>query len=161
MKNNKVGFLRNCLAFISALVFMSILSACSDSEVAGGSSDDAGIYAVKDLNVAGLTQKGPFAKGSAVTVQGIDCQTMELTEEKFTGSVKSDKGDFGVENVNLSVTCALFEVTGYYFNELTGKKSSEKMTLHALTDLKDRKNVNINLLTQLEYERVMNLVTKK
>ncbi len=161
MKNNKVGFLRNGLAFISAFVFMSILSACSDSEVAGGSSDDAGIYAVKDLNVAGLTQKGPFAKGSAVTVQGIDCQTMELTEEKFTGSVKSDKGDFGVENVNLSVTCALFEVTGYYFNELTGKKSSEKMTLHALTDLKDRKNVNINLLTQLEYERVMNLVTKK
>ena len=161
MKNNKVGFLGNGLAFISALVFMSILSACSDSEVAGGSSDDAGIYAVKDLNVAGLTQKGPFAKGSAVTLQGIDCQTMELTEEKFTGSVKSDKGDFGVENVNLSVTCALFEVTGYYFNELTGKKSSEKMTLHALTDLKDRKNVNINLLTQLEYERVMNLVTKK
>ena len=161
MKNNKVGFLGNGLAFISALVFMSILSACSDSEVAGGSSDDAGIYAVKDLNVAGLTQKGPFAKGSAVTVQGVDCQTMELTDEKFTGSVKSDKGDFGVENVNLSVTCALFEVTGYYFNELTGKKSSEKMTLHALTDLKDRKNVNINLLTQLEYERVMNLVTKK
>ena len=161
MKNNKVGFLGNGLAFISALVFMSILSACSDSEVAGGSSDDAGIYAVKDLNVAGLTQKGPFAKGSAVTVQGVDCQTMELTGEKFTGSVKSDKGDFGVEDVNLSATCALFEVTGYYFNELTGKKSSEKMTLHALTDLKDRKNVNINLLTQLEYERVMNLVTKK
>ena len=161
MKNNKVGFLGNGLAFISALVFMSILSACSDSEVAGGSSDDAGIYAVKDLNVAGLTQKGPFAKGSAVTVQGVDCQTMELTEEKFTGSVKSDKGDFGVENVNLSATCALFEVKGYYFNELTGKKSSEKMTLHALTDLKDRKNVNINLLTQLEYERVMNLVTEE
>ena len=161
MKNNKVGFLGNGLAFISALVFMSILSACSDSEVAGGSSDDAGIYAIKDLNVAGLTQKGPFAKGSAVTVQGVDCQTMELTDEKFTGSVKSDKGDFGVENVNLSVTCALFEVTGYYFNELTGKKSSEKMTLHALTDLKDRKNVNINVLTELEYERVMNLVTKE
>ena len=147
-------------ALLLALI-PSLFVACSDSEVAGGSSDDAGIYAVKDLNVAGLTQKGPFAKGSAVTVQGIDCQTMELTDEKFTGSVKSDKGDFGVEDVNLSATCALFEVTGYYFNELTGKKSSEKMTLHALTDLKDRKNVNINLLTQLEYERVMNLVTKK
>ena len=138
----------------------SLFVACSDGDkTAGGTTEDAGIIA--DLNVAGLTQKGPFAKGSAVTVQGVDCQTMELTGEKFTGSVKSDKGDFGVEDVNLSATCALFEVTGTYFNELTGKKSSEKMTLHALTDLKDRKNVNINLLTQLEYERVMNLVTKK
>jgi uncharacterized protein (TIGR02145 family) len=138
----------------------SLFVACSDGDkTAGGTTEDAGIIA--DLNVAGLTQKGPFAKGSAVTVQGVDCQTMELTGEKFTGSVKSDKGDFGVEDVNLSATCALFEVTGYYFNELTGKKSSEKMTLHALTDLKDRKNVNINLLTQLEYERVMNLVTEK
>ena len=84
---------------------------------------------------------------------------MELTGEKFTGSVKSDKGDFEVKDVNLSSTCAVFEVTGTYFNEVTGKKSSDKLTLHALTDLKDRKNVNINLLTELEYERVMNLVT--
>ena len=151
--------LNKLFTLLFALV-SSLFVACSDGDkTAGGTTEDAGIIA--DLNVAGLTQKGPFAKGSAVTVQGVDCQTMELTGEKFTGSVKSDKGDFGVEDVNLSATCALFEVTGYYFNELTGKKSSEKMTLHALTDLKDRKNVNINLLTQLEYERVMNLVTKK
>ena len=138
----------------------SLFWACSDSDkTAGGTTEDAGIIA--DLNVAGLTQKGPFVKGSAVTVLGIDCKTMELTDEKFTGSVKSDKGDFEVKDVNLSSTCAVFEVTGYYLNELTGKKSSDKLTLHALTDLKDRKNVNINLLTQLEYERVMNLVTEE
>ena len=151
--------LNKLFTLLFALV-SSLFVACSDGDkTAGGTTEDAGIIA--DLNVAGLTQKGPFAKGSTVTVQGIDCQTMELTGEKFTGSVKSDKGDFDVENVNLSATCALFEVKGYYFNELTGKKSSEKMTLHALTDLKDRKNVNINLLTQLEYERVMNLVTEE
>ena len=86
---------------------------------------------------------------------------MELTGEKFTGSVKSDKGDFGVENVNLSATCALFEVTGKYLDELTGKKSASEMTLHALSDLTDRKNVNINMLTELEYKRVMNLVTEE
>jgi uncharacterized protein (TIGR02145 family) len=155
------GFIKGVFVQVAAFALASaFVVACSDGDkTAGGTTEDAGIIA--DLNVAGLTQKGPFAKGSAVTVQGIDCQTMELTDEKFTGSVKSDKGDFGVENVNLSATCALFEVRGYYFNELTGKKSSEKITLHALTDLKDRKNVNINLLTQLEYERVMNLVTEE
>ena len=159
-KNVMADWIRHLSAFIVFAVVLTTFEACSDGDkTAGGTTEDAGIIA--DLNVAGVTQKGPFAKGSAVTVQGVDCQTMELTGEKFTGSVKSDKGDFGVEDVNLSATCALFEVTGYYFNELTGKKSSEKMTLHALTDLKDRKNVNINLLTQLEYERVMNLVTEE
>ena len=143
-----------------AFAFVSIFSACSE-KVAGGSSDDSGIYAVKDLDVAGVSQKGPFVKGSAVTVLGIDCKTVELTHEIFEGSVKSDKGDFGVDDVNLSVSCALFEVTGHYFNEVTGKKSAGEVTLHALSDLSDRKHVNINMLTELEYRRVMHLVSEE
>lgn len=35
------------------------------------------------------------------------------------------------------------------------------MTLRALTNLKDRTHVNVNLLTNLEYERVMYYVTEK
>ena len=151
-KRKSVGFV---LLLVSAILF----AACSDSKVAGGSSDDAGIIA--DLNVAGVSQKGPFVKGSAVTVQGIDCKTMELTGERFDGIVKSDKGDFTVENVSLSSTCAVFEVTGYYLNEISGKKTNSELTLRALTDLTDRKNVNINLLTHLEYERIKYLVTVK
>jgi len=155
------GFIKGVFVQAAAFALASaFVVACSDSDkTAGGTTEDAGIIA--DLNVAGLTQKGPFVKGSAVTVQGIDCKTMEFTDEKFEGEVKSDKGDFEVKDVNLSSTCAVFEVSGNYLNELTGKKSSEKLTLHALTDLKDRKNVNINVLTELEYERVMNLVTEE
>ena len=151
-KRKSVGFV---LLLVSAILF----AACSDSKVAGGSSDDAGIIA--DLNVAGVSQKGPFVKGSAVTVQGIDCKTMELTGERFDGVVKSDKGDFTVENVSLSSTCAVFEVTGFYLNEISGQKTNGELTLRALTDLTDRKNVNINLLTHLEYERIKHLVTVK
>ena len=150
--------LNKLFAFMFALI-SSIFVACSNSEVAGGSSDDAGIIA--DLNVAGVSQKGPFVKGSAVTVQGIDCKTMELTVERFDGVVKSDKGDFEVNNVNLSSTCAVFEVTGFYLNEISGQKTNGELTLRALTDLTDRKNVNINLLTHLEYERIKHLVTEK
>jgi hypothetical protein len=97
--------------------------------------------------------------GSVVNVQGVDCKTLELTGESFEGSVKSDKGDFDIENISLSSSCALFEVTGYYLNEVTGKESSEKISLKALTDLSVRKTVNVNLLTHLEYERVKHLVT--
>ena len=147
-------------AALGMLAVSAMFWACSDdkSDVAGGASGDMGIVA-KDI--AGLAQKGPFVKGSAVTIRGIDCKTLELSDEIFEVEIKSDKGDFAFDDVTLSSTCALFEVSGKYRNELTGKKSSEELTLHALTDLKDRKNVNINLLTELEYERLMYLVTEK
>ncbi len=160
-KNRNLGMR---LVSICALASMALLAACSSSDdksVAGGASGDAGVVAVKDLDVAGVSQKGPFVKGSAVTVQGIDCKTMKFTDEVFEGEVKNNMGEFVVEKVNLSTTCAVVEVTGEYRSEMTGKKVSDKLTLRALTNLKDRTHVNVNLLTNLEYERVMYYVTKK
>ena len=141
-------------------LFASLFWACSDGEkTAGGSTEDAGIIA--DLNVAGVAQKGPFVKGSAVSMQAIDCKTMELVGDKFEFPVKSDKGDFEVDDFSLPSSCAVFEVSGYYLSELTGKKSSNKITLRTVTNLKDRKNVNVNVLTSLEYARVMSLAAEK
>ena len=145
---------------IFVLALAVLMASCSDDKVAGGTTEDAGL-AIKNLDVAGLAQKGPFVKGSVVTLQGVDCKTMNFTDELFEGSVINNDGEYVVENVNLSVACALLEVTGYYLNENTGKKSMGEISLHALTDLSDRKNVNINVFTELEYKRVMNLVTKK
>lgn len=160
MKKSVLGMIKDAfvqpLAFVASCAFVVACTSSNGDGFAGGTTEDAGIIA--DLNVAGVTQKGPFAKGSSVTVQGIDCKTMALTSEVFEGKVENDKGEFVVDNVNLSSACAVFEVSGYYMNELTGKKSAKKLTLRALTNLKDRKNVNINVLTELEYERVMNLV---
>ena len=165
MRNSLCKKICGDFAWVVSVAFASIVvMACSSSDdksVAGGTTEDAGIVAIKNLDVAGVTQKGPFVKGSAVTVQGIDCKTLQLTDELFEGSVKSDKGDFTVKNVSLKSTCALFEVTGVYRSEITGKKSSKELTLRALTDLKDRENVNINVLTELEYERLLHLVTEK
>ena len=145
-----------------ALAAMAILTAaCSDDEsddFVGGASGDMGIVA-KDI--AGLAQKGPFVKDSKVTVQGIDCKTLELTDEIFEGKIKSDKGDFAFDDVTLSSTCALFEVSGIYRNEITGNTTSESVTLFALSDLKDRGHVNVNMLTDLECKRVLYLVTEK
>ena len=162
MKSNLSDMFRSGVVWIMPLAMASIVAtACSDDDsgFAGGSTEDTGIVA--NLDVAGVSQKGPFVKGATVTVQGIDCKTLKFTDEVFEGKVKSDKGDFTVEDVTLKSTCALFEVTGEYRSEITGKKSAGEITLHALTDLKDRKNVNINVLTELEYERLMYLVTEK
>ena len=149
---------------LGCLAVGAMLWACSDNDgkdVAGGASGDAGIIAVEDLEVAGVSQKGPFVTGSAVTVQELDGITLKQTGKSFKGSIKSDKGDFAIKDINLESQYAILEATGYYRDEISGKKSSGMVTLRALTDLSNRKTVNINLLTHLEYERVMYLVTKK
>ncbi len=152
------GAMNKILGAAAMAVMTVACSSSDDKDVAGGASGDMGIVANV---ITGDAQKGPFVKGSAVTVQGIDCKTLQLTDEHFEGEVKSDKGDFAVKDVSLKSTCALFEVTGLYRSEITGKKSSKELTLRALTDLKDRENVNINILTNLEYERLLHLVTEK
>lgn len=161
MKNNLRKTTKKGLAVVSAMMGMSVLfAACSSNDekgVAGGVSEDAGFVA----DVSGLAQKGPFVKGSAVTVRGIDCKTLEFTDQVFEGAVKSDKGDFALDSIALDASCAVIEVTGKYLNEVTGKKTEDELTLRALTNLKDRENVNVNLLTNLEYERVMHLVKEK
>ena len=143
---------------LTSMAFWVACSSSGDKDVSGGASGDMGIVA--DI-ITGDAQKGPFVKGSAVTAQGIDCKTMTLTDEHFEGVVKSDMGDFAMKDIALSSSCAVFEVTGQYRDELTGKKSAGEITLHALTNLKDRKTVNINVLTELEYERLMHLVTEE
>ena len=144
-------------SFVGVLAILAACSSNDEKDVAGGVSEDAGFVA----DVAGVAQKGPFVKGSAVTVRGIDCKTLEFTDQVFEGAVKSDKGDFALDSVALDTSCAVVEVTGKYLNEVTGKKTKDELTLRALTDLKDRENVNVNLLTNLEYERVMHLVKEK
>jgi len=161
MKNNLRKTTKKYLAVVSAMMGMSVLfAACSsneDNRVSGGVSEDAGFVA----DVAGVAQKGPFVKGSAVTVRGVDCKTLEFTDQVFEGVVKSDKGDFALDGIALDSSCAVIEVTGKYLNEVTGKKTDGELTLRALTNLKNRENVNVNLLTNLAYERVMYLVKEK
>ncbi len=157
MKWNRI---LGCLA-VGAMFWGCSDTGSDDNGVAGGASGDSGIIAVTDWEVAGVSQKGPFVTGSAVTVQELDGITLKQTGKSFKGTIKSDKGDFAIKDINLESQYAILEASGYYRDEISGKKSSGQVTLRALTDLKDRKHVNINLLTHLEYERVMYLVTEK
>ena len=135
------------------------LAACSDDKsVAGGTSEDAGIIAVTDREIVGVSQKGPFLVGSSVTIQELDGHSLTQTGNSFRASVKSDLGDFVVKGVNLVSQYALLEVNGYYRNEVTGEKSEGMIALRAVTDLSDRSHVNVNLLTHLESGRVLTLV---
>ncbi|MCQ2061172.1 MAG: hypothetical protein MJY47_06260, partial [Fibrobacter sp.] len=136
------------------------LTACGDSsdDVAGGSAEEEGIIAIKDKTVSGVSQKGPFVNGSSVTVQELDGETLSQTGNSFEGKIKNDRGEFSVSVKSLASQYVLLKATGFYRNEVTGEKSSSQVTLYALTDLSERSEVNVNLLTHLEYERSLYLV---
>ena len=112
----------------------------------------------KGRTISGVAQKGPFLAQSAVKIYELDPKTLAKTGKVFSGEVDSSgDGRFKVPNVELSSPYALFEVKGKFRNEVTGEMSSNDITLHALVNLEDRKEVNINLLTHLTYERILYL----
>ena len=117
---------------------------------------------VDSVVLTGFAQKGPFEKGSAVTLYGLD-SLLEKTKTKFTGKVAGDSGAFKVERISLPNQYALVEVNGSYTSEASGKKTGGKSTLKAIVDLSGDKSVktNINIFTELEYARVKYLVTKE
>lgn len=132
----------------------------SSSVKTSSSSVQAKVVAVKDKSISGVSQKGPFVTGSAIKLYELDGKTYAQTGKSFTGKITTDDGKFSVSSVTLASQYALLEANGYFRNEITGKKSSGTVTLNALTALTDRKTVNINLLTHLEYERALYLVGK-
>ena len=150
-----------CKLIVSLAVASMFFAACSNDDVAGGASGDAGVVAVTDREVAGVSQKGPFLAGSSVAIQELNGLTLVQTGKSFRSTIKNDLGDFSIKGVNLASQYALLEVNGYYRNEVSGEKSKGMIALNALTDLKDRSHVNVNLMTHLTTDRIFALVQKE
>ncbi|MBR6454243.1 MAG: fibrobacter succinogenes major paralogous domain-containing protein [Fibrobacter sp.] len=135
------------------------------SDIGGGSNPvvlDSEKVAVSLDEVSGVTQKGPFLSGSKVLVREMeDGRTLTQTGNSFNGKILNDKGEFKINARMLVSQYVMLEATGYYRNEVTGKNSNSELTLFAITDVNQRNIVNVNLLTHLEYERVVYLVTQK
>ena len=144
----------------AAISSLLILAACGGDSSSSGPTDNGSseVVAVKDKSISGVSQKGPFVTGSAVTLYELDGKTYASTGKSFPGKIASDDGKFSVSSVNLASQYALLKADGYFRNEITGNKSKGPITLYALTDLSDREKVNINLLTHLEYDRALYLV---
>lgn len=144
-----------------------ILAACGDDGssggMAGGSVEDGEIIAeeivpIENKTISGVSQKGPFVEGASVTVQELEGKTLAQTGRSYEGKIKGDRGEFSVDVVNLESQFALLKANGFYLNEVTGKESESQVTLYAFTDLSNRSQVNVNLLTHLEHERSLYLL---
>lgn len=145
----------------SGRVESSSSSAVYSSAEENSSSSSEFAEEEKGRTISGVAQKGPFVAGSTVKLYELDEKTLTKTGRVFSGEVGSDgDGGFKVSNVELTSPYALFEVTGKFRNELTGEMSDNDITLRAIVDLDGREKVNVNLLTQMTYERILFLFGK-
>lgn len=119
-------------------------------------------YVVKNASILGAAQKGPFKFNSPLQLREALLRNDSLiySGRKYVDEISSNKGDFVIPKVNLVYPYAVLEVCGQWRNEVSGEYSKDSMTLRVLTDLTGRTEVNINLLTHLEYDRAARLVNK-
>jgi uncharacterized protein (TIGR02145 family) len=79
------------------------------------------------------------------------------TGRSFFDIIADDRGNFEIKDVELASPYALLEADGFYRNEVTGGISKASIKLYAIADVREKDNININLLTHLEYYRVLAL----
>lgn len=114
-----------------------------------------------NVKLEGVSQKGPFVKGAnVVAYELLSGKSLKQTGNNYSGTIESDNGLFNIKTVKLASQYAYLVAEGYYRNEITGNTSISPIKLRALTNLNGRSKANINLVTHLEYDRVVNLVTK-
>lgn len=135
-----------CNLLVLFIITVCLFSCSENEEKTGG---------VREVN--GTIEKGPFLTGSKVTLYELD-ENLNQTGKNFRTETINDKGDFLFSGIELSSNFVELEISGYFFNEVDGRRSNSQINLNALTDLSDKGNVNVNILTHLECKRVKNLI---
>lgn len=110
-------------------------------------------------SVRGNVQKGPFAQGTAITIQALD-ESLNPTGQNYSTTTYDDVGAFSIGS-QIESRYVEIVANGYYYNEVAGALSKSQITLRSISDLSEEGNTNINLLTTLESDRIRWLVTNE
>lgn len=135
-------------AALATLCFFTI--SCSDD-------NSEGAYEPQTYNVSGKVEKGPFVSGSTITMQPMDAK-MQASGESYSATITDNAGNFTFGSKLFNAPFAELTANGYFFNEVDGDLSSGTLNLRALVDLSDKSTVNVNILTHLKYQRMLNLI---
>lgn len=136
--------------FIAAIATAFTLASCS--------SEGDGPEGPRSQQILGHIEKGPFVQGSEVTLTDLN-KDLSQSGKSYTTNTTSDLGSFDFGQT-LDLSCGLVELktSGYFYNECTGSLSNSQITLKAIANTDGAANLNVNLLTHLEYARVKYLV---
>ena len=129
---------------------------CSGGEKASGPQEPPIVINLTSLG--GQAQKGPFNNGTAINVAELT-NTLSPTGRNFSSAITDNTGRFAVANVQLESPYVELRANGYYFNEVSNEISSGQLTLFALSNLTGKTSLNVNILTHLEKNRMVTLMS--
>lgn len=106
----------------------------------------------------GTVQKGPYINGASVIISEIFNEDLTPTGRNFNTQIQDNSGTFTINDVVMFSKFIEVRADGFYFNEVSGEKSTAQLTLHTLCDLTDKNTINVNVLSYLEKSRTEFLV---
>ena len=135
--------------YLTVLLAISLINSCS--------KDDPPKELPTSYTISGSIQKGPFINGSDITLYELDDQYRQTGKSFFTNT--GNQGQFGFDEIPLVSPYAEVIADGFYYNEILDDLSGERLSLKAVADISGLDQMNVNILTHLEYERVKYLIS--
>lgn len=111
----------------------------------------------KLFTINGYVQKGPYINGTSITIAELR-ENLAQTGKNFSAQILDNKGTFNLGNIELNSQFVELKANGFYFDEVRNENSVAQLTLFALSDVNEKSNMNVNLLSSLEKSRVNYLV---
>lgn len=143
---------------IVILFCLGLLQSCSkSSENETMKPTNENPKSIEISKISGYIQKGPYVNGTGIVMHELD-DTMTQTGKSFTTQINSNDGKFEISDINLSSEYVELSANGFYFDEVKGEISSSQLNLYALSNVQSVSDVNVNLLTHLEKQRVEHLI---
>lgn len=140
--------------FIKSIALLSLLLALVACEGTGTGDSP---FKPQNYTVGGKVEKGPFVSGSTITMQLLD-NSMQPIGSMFNTTILDDEGSFTFGSKQFDTPYADLSANGYFFNEVRGELSAGTLNLRAIVDISDATTINVNILTHIKYQRVLNLV---
>jgi len=144
--------------------FWIVLSVCWLWTCSGGSDGESPTeptgpnYVVNLSNLGGSAQKGPFNNGTSINIAELS-NALAPTGKNYSSQITDNSGRFNVAQVQLESPYVELRANGYYFNEVSNQVSSGQLTLYAISNLSGKTSLNVNILTHLEKNRIINLMS--
>ena len=108
--------------------------------------------------VSGRAEKGPFKSGTTITMQPLDLTANALGTAQTTMTF-DDCGNYAFRNTLFKYPYVQVSANGLFFNEVDDYNTRDtQISLQGYADLQNGSKVNVNVVTHLISERVVNLV---
>lgn len=108
--------------------------------------------------VSGRAEKGPFKSGTTITMQPLDLTANALGTAQTTMTF-DDCGNYAIRNTLFKYPYVQVSANGLFFNEVDDYNTRDtQISLQGYADLQNGSKVNVNVVTHLISERVVNLV---